>query len=128
MNGHWFVRFVLVVLLIAVMGGFAFYAYNVGIAQGLAQGGTSTAPAVGVAPLQYYGRSFFFHPFGFLGCLFPLFFLFLFFGLMRGIFWGGRRGWMHHRHDMGEKDAPPMFEEWHRKMHERQAQTGSKDA
>ncbi len=128
MNGHWFVRLVLVVLLVAVMGGFAAYAYNVGIAQGIAQSGTSIAPAVGVAPFPYYSPAFFFHPFGFLGCLFPLFFVLLFFGLVRGIFGGGRRGWMHHRGEMGEKGAPPMFEEWHRKMHERQAQTGSKEA
>ncbi len=122
MNGRFVLGVLLAVVLIVGAVGVSVYAYNAGVAQGMVDSGKSVAPAAGVAPYPYYGGPFFFHPFGwgfgFLGCLFPLLFFFLFFGLLRGIFWGGRWGWRHNRH--WENGAPPMVEEWHRKMHEQQ--------
>ena len=71
-----------------------------------------------------YGAPGFYRPwgfgFGFLGCLFPLFGIFLVFGLLRAMFWRGH--WGGHRGHWGhggpnEQGVPPMVAEWHRKMH-----------
>lgn len=129
MNGRTIPVVVLVLLLIAGAIGIGIYAYNVGVAQGLADSGKLVAPAPGVVPYPYYGPYFFHGPFGFgygfLGCLFPLLFFFLFFGLLRGLFWRGRWGWGGYRG--GEwKGAPPMFEEWHKRAHEGQPQSTDK--
>ena len=134
---------ILVVLLLVVgavaVGG---YAYQLGVAQGLANSGKLVAPqGDGVAPVApfYYGGPFFYHPFGFgfgfLGCLFPLLGFFLIFSLLRVIFWGGgwggRRGWGRHGwgpgygsggsggQDFGPggQGVPPMFSEWHKRAH-----------
>jgi hypothetical protein len=81
-------------------------AYQLGVAQGLAQTGTA------VAPVAYY-HPFFYGGFGF---LFPLLFIFLLFFLIRGAFWGGsgRRygGYGYYRGDPRER-----FEEWHKELH-----------
>jgi len=125
MYGRIVLAVLLAIVLIVGAAGLGVYAYNVGLAQGMADTGRPAAPATGVAPYPYYG-AFFFHPFGwgfgFLGCLFPLLFFFLIFGLLRAVIWGPRWGWHHHRHwERGEHGVPPMVEEWHRKMHEPQA-------
>jgi len=127
---------IFVVVLLGVVavaaGGFA---YQIGVAQGLAHSGPLVAPngtgGVPVAPYYYgfYPRPFGFGGFGFLGCLFPLLGIFLVFGLMRAIFWGGRwggrRGWGGHGwggqdgQDFGPggQGVPPMFAEWHKRSH-----------
>jgi hypothetical protein len=125
---------ILVVLLLVVgavaVGG---YAYQLGVAQGLANSGKLVAPqGDGVAPLMpfYYGAPYFYHPFGFgfgfLGCLFPLLGFFLIFALIRALFWGagwrGRRGWGGHGwggQDFGPggEGVPPVFAEWHKRSH-----------
>ncbi len=114
----------LIVFLIATAVGIGAYVYNAGVAQGLLQSGRLSELPPGQAPNPYFFGPFFFRPFGFgfgfLGLLFPLFFFFLFFALVRGIFWGGRWGWRRHYWAEG-KDVPPPFEEWHRKAHESQA-------
>ena len=62
-------------------------AYNAGVTQGAAQG--AVAPQA-VAPYAMYGPHFMApFGFGFLGCLVPLAFLFLVFGLFRLVVWGG---------------------------------------
>ncbi|HEX2627127.1 MAG TPA: hypothetical protein VHL56_09525 [Candidatus Limnocylindrales bacterium] len=79
-------------VLIAIGGGI----YQAGVAQGIVDAGRVPAGAA-VGYIGGYGWGF--HPFGFLGLLFPLFFLFLLFGIIRAIFGFGRgRGWSH-RHD-----------------------------
>ncbi len=129
--------FVLVLLVVVAVGAGA-YAYQIGVAQGVASSAKLVAPdgagTVPVAP-YYYGAPFFYprpfgFGFGFLGCLFPLLGIFLFFGLLRAIFWGGRRGWGGYGwhgygwggrggQDFGPegKDVPPMFAEWHKRSH-----------
>jgi len=120
--------------------------YRIGYVQGLEQSGKiefvlppragdgdQVAPdGVGPRgmPWGYYGGPGFYRPygfggwgwgggpFGFIGCLFPLLFFFLIFGLFRGLFWrpwgwGHRGGWG----PGGGKGAPPMFEEWHKRAH-----------
>ncbi len=122
MNGRIWLSILLVLVLIALLAGVGAYAYNVGIAQGVAQSGRLETPSQGVAPYPYpYGGPFFFRPFGWgfglFGLLIPLFLLFLFFGLFRAIFWRGRWGRYGPRGDWGQ-GVPPMFEEWHRRAHE----------
>jgi hypothetical protein len=128
MNGRTILIGLLVLALLAGAAGVGVYAYNAGVAQGLVQSGKVTVVEGGPGPYPYYGGPFLFRPwgfgFGFLGCLLPLLFFFLIFGLLRGLFWRGpwgwRRGWGagHHGHGpWGEGSVPPMFEEWHRRAH-----------
>ena len=122
-----------IVLVLVLVGGAAalgWAAYSMGLAQGAAQAGVQVAPQAGApVPAPYYGPypPYLFRPYGlgFLGCLAPLFFLFLVFFLFRMVFWG----WMgRHRHwGWGPKgpfspdDMPghwrDMAERWHREQH-----------
>lgn len=118
-----FVRGLLVaILLVALVGGAAYYAYGAGVAQGLTDSGKFAAPTAPIAPFPYYGMHRFGFGFGAIGCIFPLLFFLLFFGLLRGIFWGGRWGHgMHHwQWDAEGHGVPSRVEEWHRKLHEQQ--------
>ena len=117
MYGRIVLSVLLALVVVAVLAGIGFYAYNAGIAQGMVDSGKLVTPTTGMSPSPYFGGRFFYHPFGFgfLGCLMPLLVFFLICGLLRGIFWHGRWGG-HHRH--WENGYPPMLEEWHRKMHE----------
>lgn len=78
-----FARAIFALLLILAIG---LIGYQVGVSQAI----VAQVPP-GAAPVAYYGYPYHFG-LGFLGFLFPLFFLFLFFGLMRAAF-GGGRGW-----------------------------------
>lgn len=115
----------LVVIVGAVMVGY--YAYQAGIAQGLANSGKviESAPPDGRV-YHYWGGPFVFHHpfgfgFGFLGCLIPFLFFALIFSLIRMIVFGPRHwgGWGYRRWGPGgwEHGAPPMFDEWHRRAH-----------
>lgn len=121
MNGRWWVGIVLVIALIVGAAGLGAYAYNMGLMQGMAQADRLPAPSAGTLPYPYAGGPFFYRPwgfgFGFLGCLIPLFVLFIVFGVMRMVFWNARWGWRGHR-GLNEKGVPYMFDEWHQKLHE----------
>ena len=128
MNGRTIWRLVLGVVLVALLVGVGLQVYEVGVAQGLAQGAQTVVgqPGVaqpGVAPYPYYGYGPGFHGwgygFGFLHLLFPLLFFFLIFALIRGLFWRGHYGWGGHRGDWSGR-VPPMFDDWHRRAHEGQ--------
>jgi len=102
-----------VVALLALVG---VYAYNVGVAHGLAEGGRIAAAPGAAAPIvawypRPWGFGFGFFPF------FPLLFILFWFVVLRGLFWRGR--W-HGRSYCG--GVPPAFDEWHRRAH---AQPGS---
>jgi len=134
MNGRIVFSVLLVLVIVVGAVGIGMYAYNVGIAQGMATTGKADVPpSAAVTPFQYYGMPYLYRPFGmhgfggfgFLSCLFPLFIFFVFFGVMRMVFWRARWGGMHHRH--WEGGVPPMAEEWHRKMHEQQGQAKKSD-
>ncbi len=118
----------LAVVLLAAIAGLGVFAYQAGLAQGVAQNAQLPAPAGGLpAPVYpYYPGMWYGHPFfgfGFLSCLGPLFLLFLAFAALRGLLWHGHGGWgrMHHgpwgRRDW-QGEVPPPVQEWHRKMHE----------
>lgn len=127
MNGRIVYRIFLAIVLLAVIAGLGVYAYNLGIAQGVAQSGNLPAPSAGAAPYYpYFHGPFFFWPFGFpvLLCLVPLLFFGLFGILFRGLFWRGPGRWGGH-YGPWENGVPPRFEEWHRKMHESTTQEGS---
>lgn len=127
---------VLALLLIGVVAGVGWTAYNAGITQGVVESGKLVPLTTegGVAPTAPYGfyRPFgVYRPFGFgfglLGCLVPILFLFLLFGLFRFMFrprWGGPwmrgSGW-----DPSKGDIPPGVKEWHRKLHDEETQATS---
>jgi hypothetical protein len=103
------------VFLAAIVG---FWAYNLGLAHGLAQ--QLPPPPAGVYPWAYY------RPWGF-GPFFPLLALvFWFFVVRTFLFRGGpwRRGWGRY-YDGRFNDVPPMFDEWHRRAHEREGRPPS---
>ena len=90
---------ILLIALLAIGGGLiANAAYQAGVntavTTAVANGGT-VAPVV--VPAYGYGYGYGWHPFGFgfgiFGLLFTLFFVFIVFGLIRAILFGGRRGW-----------------------------------
>ena len=121
MRDSGWLRLLFVLALVALVAvGVGIPAYNAGVAQGLAESGKIVAPPVAGAP-YVYGWHGYYGPFGFgfglLGCLVPLLFFFLFFGLVRGIVWRGgwgRHGW---HHGGWEGGVPPMFAEWHKRAH-----------
>jgi hypothetical protein len=129
-----------VLLTLLLVGGAAalgYMAYSAGVAQGAAQAGAQIAPAAPSAALQgpsagapvpYYGYpAYWYRPFGFgfLGCLVPLFFLFLVFFAVRMVF--GGFGWRHHgpwgghHGPWGSEEMKNHWreraEQWHREMH-----------
>jgi hypothetical protein len=123
----WRVLFI-ALLLVGAAAAVGYYAYQAGIARGVAEGVGISAPSAGTMPVTPYGYGPYFHPrpfgFGPLGCLVPFLFFFVFFGLLKGLFWGRRWGWGPRHgmwgHNFGPEgsDAPPMFREWHRRAHE----------
>ena len=103
------------ILILLLGGAIAVGAYEAGLAQSAVQ---VVAPAAGAAPVvAYYGHpygwGYGFFPFGF---LFPIFGLFLFFGLMRAII-GGGRGYGHRGWSTDDRGVPSRFEDWHKHAH-----------
>ncbi len=129
----------LVLALLAGAAAVGYVAYNAGLSQGAATGGMQVAPPAG-APIPYYGVAPYpYHPFGFgfLGCLAPLFFLFIVFAVFRMVI-GGGMGWRHHGGPWGWGARGPFMpddmrrhwqekaEAWHREQHgEADASKGS---
>ena len=142
MKGHIVLRlvtaFVLLLVLAAGAAGLGLYAYNTGVARGLADSGKLVAPQAGAAPYPYMGPFFhygLFGPgFGLLNCFFLLIGLGFLFMLVRGIMFvvfGPRHwhdadgpngpGFRHWRGPWGHgpwgRGYPPFFEDWHRQAH-----------
>ena len=116
-------------VLLAAIGGIAFFAYNAGLAHGAALDlkpvivQSETQPQAPMPGYGFHGMVFHhtmpFFGFGCFGILIPLFLLFLAFGAMRHLFWGHRlhvHGPWGHRGPWSE-GVPPMFVEWHRRAH-----------
>ena len=120
MNGRTIFRLFLAVALVVAIGTAGIWAYQAGLAAGIAQGGgTVTYPGPG------YGWHPFGIGFGFFGFLGTILFLFLVFGLIRALVWGGRGpGWRgpgrwdgDHEHG-GWTSREERFERLHRRIHE----------
>jgi hypothetical protein len=94
------------VLLAGIVG---VVSYNAGVSHGLVMGATQAGATPGM-PMPYG----WYRPWGF---GFPFVFVLFWLLLFRGVFWGGfhRRRWYY----PGPYGAPPSFEEWHRRAHER---------
>jgi hypothetical protein len=138
-------RLLVVIVLVVGLAFLGIGAYNAGIAAGVAQGaGAAIPPGSVVAPgaiPYYYGWHPFGFGFGFLGFLGTLLFVFLIFGLIRAVAFGGRgRGWGGPGHwgpggpgGPGGPDkwrnspwagrARETFDEWHRESHSGEAGT-----
>ncbi len=118
-----FWRVLAALVLVAAILGIGAYAYNIGIARGLAQ--NVQVPAGQVAPVYplHFGYPYFGFGFGLFAFLIPFVLLFLVFGSLRFLFWRGPMGWRHmYRHDWDWRDqnakgVPPFFAEWHRRAH-----------
>jgi hypothetical protein len=136
MNGRFWLRALLMVILVAALVGVGVWIYNAGAAQGMLASGKIVLPGGGPVPsngtVPYMVYPYFYRPWGFgfwpIGLFFGLlFFLFLVIAI-RGLFFRGfyRRGW--HGYGAGrwgdgpgpqwKENVPPFVEEWHRKMHE----------
>lgn len=125
MNDRVGLRIFSALVLVAAIAGIAFFAFRAGVAQGSPVTIEAPSGQTVPAPYPYYGYGMPFpHPFGFgFGFFGFLIVLFLFFAAMRAfrfMLWGSRWGWGHHgpwRQGWGERGVPPMFEEWHKRMH-----------
>jgi hypothetical protein len=126
-----FARVIAALVLIGVIAGIAFFAFNAGIAQGVATKLPQSAPQLGTMPYPYYGMPFFWHPFGIFGGIFGfiigLFVLMFIFRLFSFVLFGPRWGRGEHmmgqhawRHGWYEGDVPPMVKEMHDRMHGKQ--------
>jgi hypothetical protein len=123
MNGKIGLRIVAGLVLLAAIAAITFFAFQAGVANGSPVTIEAPSGQSVPAPYPYYGFGYgmrAYHPFGFgFGCFGPLLALFLLFVVLKSfrfLFWGPRWGWGH-RHGWGEHGAPPMFEEWHKRMH-----------
>ena len=99
-NVRW-MSIVAAVVLAAVVGGMA---YNFGVAQGLEESGKVIAAPGGPYPYTGWHR-----PWGFGFFFGPLFFIFFWFVILRGLFGHGRWG----------RRCGGGLSEWHRREHER---------
>jgi hypothetical protein len=120
MHGRTIFRLVVALGLVVAIGAAGAWAYQAGLAAGIAHGGgTLTDPRVG------YGWHPFGIGFGFFGFLGTILFLFLVFGLVRALVWGGRGpgwrgpgGWDADHDRAGWSSREERFEHWHRRLHE----------
>ncbi len=125
MNGKIALRVVAGLVLLAAIAAIGFFAFQAGVAQGSPITIEAPAGESVPAPMPYYGYGYgmpFRGPhFGFgFGCLIPIFGVFLLvlaLKVFRVMMWGPRWGWGHGHGGWGERGVPPMFDEWHKKMH-----------
>ena len=144
-------RLVGLLLVIGLAVGGGMMAYNAGFSQGAFQApvvaraiekAAESGQGAPVPPMMYgygspygygypaYGHHFGFSPFS--AICGSIFFLFLFLGFMKMIFFRGMHHGGHHMHGSWGKHweggAPPMFNEWHKHAHEAPVGDGEKSA
>ena len=128
-NNVWFRVLISVVLLVALIGA-GLWVYNMGMLQGATVSANGELPATmaerylpqyGMMPTYGHGMMFF-SPLRFIGGFFFLLFILAGFRMVIFGFRGPRRfhRYAHWRDCKGET-IPPMVEEWHRKMHEKES-------
>jgi len=126
MTRHIVFRILAGVILLVAIAGLGLFAYQAGIAHGVAVNIQVSTADTGGSPYLFhgmpYGHFMWFPGFDIFGLLIPLFLLFLVFGALRRMIWGPRWGWRHMGHGrMGHgpwgEGVPPMFAEMHRRAH-----------
>jgi len=119
MNGKIVVRIVAGLILLGVIGGIAFFAFQAGVAQGspvTVNGQSMPMPHFGYGYGMPYHHSFGFG-LGWFGFILTLFLLFVAFKAFRVMMWGPRWGFGQRHGHWAEHGLPPMFEEWHKRAH-----------
>jgi hypothetical protein len=95
-------------------------AYNAGVSHGAAQAAIAAGSAATQAP--YAMAPWGWHrPWG-VGFAFPFFLLFFWVLAARMLWCGGP--WRHRYYASAHGGVPPMFDEWHRRLHERDRSDG----
>lgn len=131
MDGRGFFRFIAFLLLLGLLAVAGVNIYNAGVTAGInsdiGQAIASGAPI----PAGYASSAYLAHPwgagFGFGGFLIGLFFLFLFFGLVRAAFGWGRWGG-HHGGGYGRwRGRHDYLDDWHRERHGETSQDPAPD-
>ena len=116
MNARFMARLLAVVLAAVGVVAVGAVAYQLGLSDGAASatGGAQVVRYVGPWGAPSFGAAW-----GIFGLIFPLFFLFLFIGLIRAALWGGSRRdrWGYGPRPWGYGPRPDI-EEWHRHLHE----------
>jgi hypothetical protein len=113
-NNRWGV-FLLAALLAL---GIGYGAYNYGFSQGVA---TGPQVAAAIRDGGHYGYPYAWHgPFGFgFFPFFPFFAILFWFLILRALFWRWGGPWRGYRGWRDSEGVPPMFDEWHRRAHEK---------
>jgi len=136
MNGRAIFGLILTLVIVGGAVALGIGMYQAGLAAGVAQGGgTVVAPYPGVVGYGWHPFGFGLGFFGFLG---TLLFIFLVFGLIRAVLFGGRgRGWGGPGrwgpggpgdHDHGRwQSREQYFEDWHKRQHDAGATPESTD-
>jgi hypothetical protein len=124
-----FFTFIASLIALSILAGIGLGIYNAGVAQGIVEAGR--IPAGAAVPIGYgYGYGWG-GGFGFLGLLFPIFFVFVIFAIIRGVSGHGRRwgrGWDGgpggYRGGYGE-GREHWVADMHRRLHESDAGEGA---
>lgn len=125
-----FFRFVAFLLLVGLLAAVGVNIYNAGVSAGIASEVGQAIASGAPIPAGYYSDAYLGHrgDFGFGGFLIGLFFLFLFFGLLRAAFGFGRSGGHHgggYKSWGGHHGSRREYlDEWHRERHGETAEAG----
>jgi hypothetical protein len=126
MDGRGIFRFIAFLLLVGLLAVVGVNIYNAGVSAGIASDIGKAIASGAPIPVGYYSGAYVGQPwgsgFGFGGFLIGIFFLFLFFGLVRAAFgfgrWGGHRGGCGYSKWGGHHDGPRDYlDAWHRERH-----------
>ena len=122
-----FIAFLVLLGLVAVAG---VAVYNAGVTAGINSDIGQEIASGAPIPAGYYSGAYWGHPggFGFGGFLIGIFFLFLFFGLLRAIFGMGR--WGHHGGDYGKGRYGGWGDRmgsWHEEQHSKGSSSPAPD-
>ena len=122
-----FGRFIALLLLVGLLAVVGVNVYNAGVTAGINSDIGNAIASGAPIPAGYVSGAYLAHPwsgFGFGGFLIGIFFLFLFFGLLRAAFGWGRYGghhgygkWDGSRRDWSGHPLHDRFEAWHRDQH-----------
>jgi len=136
MDGRGFFRFIAFLLLVGLLAVVGVSIYNAGVSAGIASDVGRAIASGAPIPAGYYTGAYVGQPwgygFGFGGFLIGIFFLFLFFGLIRAAFgfgrWGGHRGPGGYSKWGGHHGGPREYlDEWHRERHGETPETPAPD-